>query len=499
MLVVATTTKRGLLSVFVAYLVVNVTMTTTSVVNGLDFTDSTKCVQRIESMLADSVHELRSQGGDGSTSSSGKDNCPELPEPLGLGPVAKLIYDSMQTPGRVYHAMQHVFEVSREMTDPIMLLSALFHDVIYYSIDQTFSKEQSQELQGVILPDMETQQLTLASKFDDPLVEMVASLYGFLPGHPLPKLGTNEFLSAMIGIKVLSKYLRYSHLLQIATCIEATIPFRNTEDGKTPMDRLYDRLVPLSKGQSEEWLVDTVQKAAITANYDLGSFDSTDRDYFMDSSWKLLPEARPILLREDCPLVEFLHELQALQGRTKFLQGVVPRIFQCYRNVPTPEEMDEKRRMTHENLRVVSEYAQIRLLQVLVLVEFVDVMGEDPLSVPLRSCLRMGLPPAPEGEPENLTPVQKEIRHWLIHGRRADFAWDPAASPLAAYLYDTLGPDGVRQAIAIANGQEPGSHELLKFLPKSVVLTVASRLGSVLPDRAERLLQVPEKLGILAQ
>ena len=487
MRVVAT---RGWVFVLLVSFVAATTMTTS--VTAFDFSaaDATKSVERIESMLASSVKELRSCSTD-------DDNCPELPDPLTLTPVARLIYDSMQTPGRVYHAMQHVFEMSREMKDPILILSALFHDVIYYSIDQKFSKEQAEALEGVMQPG--TLQLTLATEFSDPLVKMVVDLYGFLPGSPLPKLGTNEFLSAMIGVRVMSRFLGYSHLVQIATCIEATIPFRNTEDGKTPMDRLYDRLVPVSKAKPEEWLVETVRMAAVTANYDLSSFDSTDRDFFMDSSWKLLPEARPILLREDCPLAEFLNEIRALQGRTKFLQGAVPRIFQCFRDQPTEAEMEEKKRMTHENLKVVNEYSQIRLLQVLVLVEFVDVMGEDPQTIPLRSCLRMELPPAPEGEPDNLSSVQKEIRNWLVNGRRADFSWDPAASPLAAYLYDTLGPDGVRQAIAIANGQEPGSHELLKFLPKNVVLTIASRLGQCLPDRAERLLQVPEKLGIMAQ
>lgn len=465
-----------------------VTMSSASASNFDFVSDKPKCIHRIESMLVDSVKELRSSGGE---------DCPRVPENLQLAPVANLIYDSMTTPGRVYHAMQHVFEMSREMKDPILILSALFHDVIYYSIDQAFTEDQEEALKGVLLPD--TQQLTLASEFDDPLVEMVVSLYGFQPGSPLPKLGTNEFLSAMIAVRVMSKFLSYSQLVQIATCIEATIPFRSTEDGKSPMDRLYDRLVPLAKDQTEDWMADTVRMAAITANYDLSSFDSTDRDFFMDSSWKLLPEARPILLREDCPLSEFLNELRALQGRTKFLQSAVPRIFQCFRDSPSNTDMEEKKRMTYENLDVVSEYSQIRLLQVLVLAEFIDVMGEDPQTIPARSCLRMDIPEVPGSPSQSLTPIQKEIRNWLVNGRRAGFSWDPAASPLAAYLYDTLGPEGVNKAIDVANTQEPGSHELLKFLPKNVVLTVASRLGTVLPDRADRLLQVPEKLGIMAQ
>lgn len=437
--------------------------------------------QMIDSRLGESIRAL------GSSSPTEKED---------LDATVKLINDSMTTRGRVYHAMQHVFDISKEMKDPILMLSALFHDVIYYTIDQTFSKEQQEALEGVLLPDMQT--LTLAATFDDPLHEMVVKLYGFEPGKPLPKLGTNEFLSAMIGVRVLSKWLSFPHLVQIATCIEATIPFRPVVDGTTPMDRLYDRLSLVCTDQSEEWKVTTVQLAAVTANYDLGSFDSEDRDYFLDCSWKLLPEARASLLDEDCPLIEFLNELKDLEGRSKFLKSAVPIIFQSFRQVPTDLEMQEKRRKTHENLDMMIQYAQVRLLQVMVLVEFADVMGEDCKTLPLRSSLRMHVPPAEEGPSDSLTSVQQEIRHMLADGRRTPYLWDPSASELGANLYDTLGPEGIPQAVAIAKAQTPGNHELLKYLPNAVVWTVASKLGSVLPDRAERFLQVPEKLGILA-
>jgi hypothetical protein len=289
--------------------------------------------------------------------------------------------------------------------------------------------------------------------------------------------------------------------MQIATCIEATIPFRPVIDGKSPMDRSYDRLALVCPDQSEEWLVDTIRMAAATANCDLCSFCSHDLDFFVDSSWKLLPEARPILLQEDCPLIEYLYELHALEGRTKFLKGAIPKIFQSFRQVPSDAEMQEKQRKTHENLDIICEYAKVRLLQVMVLVEFADVMGEDPEALPLRTCLRMDVPQvaAGGGASDSLTSVERDVRNWVAGGRRACFSWDPAISSLAAYLFDTLGPTGITAAVDIGRNQKPGSHELLRHLPMSVVQTVATRLDAVLPDRAERFLQVPEKLGILAQ
>jgi hypothetical protein len=411
--------------------------------------------------------------------------------------LAKLVFDSMTTSGRVYHSMQHVFDISTTMEDPILVLSALFHDVVYYSIDRAFSDEQAKYLEGVLISD--TQQLTLAAEFDDELSEKFVKLYGFTPGEELPKLGTNEFLSGIIGVRVLKKWLGVPHVMQIAACIEATIPFRPVVDDKSPMDRLYDRLKAVCPDQSEEWLVDTVNMSATTANCDLCSFDSTDRDFFLDSSWKLLPEARPALLKEDCPLIEMLYELNALEGRSKFLKGAVPRIFQSFRQVPSPEEMEGKERQTHENLDIICEYARVRLLQVMTLIEFADVMGEDPKALPLRTCLMMEVPEVANGPSSSLTSVELEIRSWLVGGRRACFAWDPAVSSLGGYLFDTLGTEGIKEAVEVGKNAKTGSHELLKYLPKPVVQNIATRLGAVLPDRAERFLQVPEKLGILAQ
>ena len=154
----------------------------------------------------------------------------------------------------------------------------------------------------------------------------------------------------------------------------------------------------------------------------------------------------------------------------------------------------------------MSEYAEVRMLQLMVLVEFVKAMGEDPASVPLRPLLRMTLPQvsspscSDDDSPLGLTsPEQQEVRDWLTTGRRASFPWDPAASSLGAYLYDTLGPKGVAAAVEVGKNQEPGSHELLKTLPKDVVTTIASCLDDILPGRAQKFQQIPEKLGILAQ
>jgi hypothetical protein len=476
--------------------------------------DDDVILARLEEILKDCVSALQSP-------EKQRDNPLEKED---RARIARLILGSMDTPGRVYHSMGHVFDISKPMKDPVLLLSALFHDVIYYSIDKKFQPEQAKALQSTLQSapikgdngKNDQPPLALAANLDDqPLADMVVRLYGFELGAPLPKLGLNEFLSAIIAVNVLSPWLDTPELMQIATCIEATIPFRPTVDGKSPMDRLYDRLAIVCPDQPEEWLVKTVRMAASTANCDLCSFDSDDRDFFMDSSWKLIPEFRPVLLEEDCSLMEYHNELLALEGRTKFLKASVPKIFQSFQHVPSEEEMAAKQAKTYENLDMIMEYAHMRMLQLMVLVDFIRAIGEDPSSIPLRPLLRMEMPavPSPDvsdpspGPSSSLTPDQQnEVRNWLVEGRRAEFPWDPTRSPLAAYLYDLLGgPAGVYAAVEVGKQQrqqekvtpaDDTDFDLLKHLPKDAVVTIGSCLGIVLPDYSERFNQVPETLGL---
>eukprot|EP00534_Pseudo-nitzschia_fraudulenta_P000881 CAMPEP_0201130034 /NCGR_PEP_ID=MMETSP0850-20130426/38642_1 /ASSEMBLY_ACC=CAM_ASM_000622 /TAXON_ID=183588 /ORGANISM="Pseudo-nitzschia fraudulenta, Strain WWA7" /LENGTH=485 /DNA_ID=CAMNT_0047399679 /DNA_START=278 /DNA_END=1735 /DNA_ORIENTATION=- len=415
--------------------------------------------------------------------------------------VATLIFESMYTPGRVYHSMNHVFNITENCDighNPILVLSSLFHDIIYYNVDKSFQNPQLELLEGVLdLEDREEdgtcaerrarEPLALASiVHEDPLSDMVCRLFDLEAGQKLPSLGTNEFLSAVIGIRVLSKWLGKAHLMQIAAGIEGTIPFRPASaDGKTAMDRLYDRLVLAAPDQSEDWLVETIHLTARMANCDLSSFDSSNFDFFLDSSWSLIPEFRPALLKEDCPLAEYNSEFIAMEGRTKFLTATVPNIFQVFRNVPTTDELAAKQDKTRENLALSDDYAQVRRLQLMILMEIVIVVGEDPSRIPGRPFLHVVLP-----QPPKVASNDERVRKLLRSGRRAGFSWDPSKCSLGAYLYDKLGKAGVDEAVALYKTDPPG---FLRHLPNDVVATIASSLCDVLPDRSDELSKVINK------
>ena len=421
--------------------------------------------------------------------------------------LATVVFKSMYTPGRVYHRIEHVFNITGDCPiieeDPILTLSVLFHDVIYYSVDKVFQQSQLQLLKGVLeieeSNDGETllkvqQPLKLTSSVqNDPILDMTVRLFGHEAGLTLPSFGTNEFLSAIIGVRVLSKWLSLTQLTQLAATIEGTIPFRPpSDDGKTAMDRLYDRLVIVAPDQSEEWLTETIHLTATMANCDLGNFDSSNFDFFLDSNWSLVPEFRPSILKEDCPLKEYHDEFLGMEGRTKWLHSIVPNIFQAFRGVPSLDEMSAKKVKARENLDLTNDYAQVRRLQAMVLMELTAYAGENPEEIPGRPLLRLDLPETrPHSEEDD-----DFIRKLLYRGRRTSYPWDPAKSSLGIFLYDKLGKKGVDAAVAIGKIKDGGKSDVLNHLPKAVVEQIASSLAVVWPNRSDVLLQIANTIGV---
>ena len=125
--------------------------------------DDASILARLEGILKESIEALQSDEKK-QTSTLTQDDTAQL---------ARLILTSMDTPGRVYHSMGHVFDISKPMKDPVLLLSALFHDVVYYSIDKSFSEEQAKALGSTLQRTPiageagSDQPLSLATNLDD--------------------------------------------------------------------------------------------------------------------------------------------------------------------------------------------------------------------------------------------------------------------------------------------------------------------------------------------
>jgi hypothetical protein len=423
-----------------------------------------------------------------------------LPTDDSASSMAELIVDSMSTPSRVYHSMQHILDIIQAIAavdgneHPIPVLAALFHDVIYLNVDRDLSTAQAEILSNILVQDTDGKPLALQIPAADPSMDMVRLLFGF---DLQPGQGYNEYISALLAVRVLSPYLSLKHLIQLTACIEASIPFRPLINISTPMERLYERLGNTNRecgaGLSEPELDETVRMAVFFSNCDLGSFCQTDPSVFLNNTWNLLPEWKPALLSENCRLQDLYDAFLLLHER--YRQTDVELIFQHFRGFPASCDLEDMRRRARENLSVVGEYISVRLLQVRVLIDLLKVATHDPeqaIATTTKNAftfLRQVDDSARIDQHSTTRPNQlpddsgwnDQVHVFLTQGRQRTFDWDAAASPLSAFLYTQLGG---HPAVETGNRLSDCKDGVIAFLPASTVNQLVAILSDVLPEFA---------------
>jgi len=423
--------------------------------------------------------------------------------------MAVFIHESMSISARNYHSVQHVFDISKDITEPIPILAALFHDCIYYHVDGEFSLRQLEKLKGAIIPieNSPNCRLPLHAGCDD-LIDMVISIFGWKDGQELtPMTGLNEFLSAVIAVRELQGLLPLHVLAQIACCIESTIPFRPTNDADgSPMDRLFAKLCLTNEkfqlGMTEEELVRAVQQAALVCNQDVENFGTEDRAWFLDNTWSLLPESNAALRSQHLYSVqEFQYAVFKMYGFFCFLKA--PVVFQNFRGYPTNQELKRLRKNAARNIEVGRRYVAAKVLSLSVLAAFAELTGGDaPMSMfkgdlPSRNrvSIRLGerIPSHNHDDLANSSKCDMEVYDLLVKGRKSETSFDMRSSPLAAYFYGILGDEGVENilsSIKVYPMTSETATKLLQALPLNAMRKVAEQMAFVARSRAEHIHQL---------
>lgn len=415
--------------------------------------------------------------------------------PEALAEIADLIILPMTGPWRYFHTPEHIFEVGGT-EDPIEVLAALFHDVVYVQVDRSinfnlsyyiapFSKESGGQLE-----------IRKASELlPDACFEMTASVFGFVPGQALnPFAGQNEFLSALVAAKALQPFLRPQHLLQIIACIEATIPFRSPrEDGTTVSELLFARLktanCQLEEPLNEAELVETVKKAVRVANRDVISFAYPNAGDFLDNTWNLLPETNHHLMAPGSYTVrQYRMALQKMEGFLCFLNPDV--VFRQFQEEPDEHTYQSWRATARKNIEVARIYLGCKLLAIAVLECISLRLGED-----ISLATLVGELPGPGSEmyhlesflPEVPNPYQpktvreREVLKVLEKGRASTSAYDLKHSPLATFIVKSVGFNEAQRLCDRAKDffkEQCSSEELIaEFDPQLLQVTIDGTLS----------------------
>jgi len=426
--------------------------------------------------------------------------------------IGAMIHRAMRMQHRSFHTPEHIFDLS-DPSNPHTTLAALFHDLVYFQVDDGFHQEIETILSSFIVIDGSTISLREDIAPADRCFWGTASIFGFNPGDILsPFAGLNEFLSALLMNCLLEGIVKDVDLL-IATCgIELTIPFRNTNDeGKSPAELLEERVRDTSDkfslSLSNEQIKQAVISAVVLSNRDISNFAEEDPGSFLDNTWKLLPETNPEL---------FFHGLYtihsyslALMKMEGFLSYLDPdTVFQQYAGFPDNSEYDNLLKRTTSNLKIASRYLGIKMISAGILQALAELSGGDaPISYFMGeinsedewSRLTYHLPEAESsmGDLEgkgNKNGLKDPILYRLLKfGRSGASEFDLENSPLSLFIFCALDEAARESCIQLSrdflNDKIPPM-EYLEKTPPYLVKSIARAASFIAFTRKERLLEL---------
>ena len=418
-----------------------------------------------------------------------------------LEDLAIVVHKAMTVQARYFHTPEHIFDLA-DASNPIQALAALYHDVVYYQIDQGFIPE----IEALIAPYLEEKNRQLHIIADPPPDDLGFTLaletFAFEPGQTLPPFGgQNEFLSALTMTKTLEGVIAETDLLKIAACIEATIPFRGRNaQGEIPADVLRQRLDAINTrhgyGMSPEEIDRAIEWAVVISNRDVASFAEEDTARFLDGTWNLLPETNPSLRLRGIYSIKSYR--LALQNMLAFMDSLDPDvIFYRYKTAPPKAVFDRMVALAHTNVYTAREYLAIKLLTAAVLEALADLTGGDaPIALFMGDIgpddenatqIENLLPTDPASDGVDTTSV---VYRLLAEGRASHSSFDLKNSPLALFIYKQLSLGRIRQLLELAKRMFDGKlypAAFLDQLPTPMITAIATACAVQASTRNEAL------------
>ncbi|MCC3438683.1 hypothetical protein [Microcoleus sp. PH2017_05_CCC_O_A] len=420
-----------------------------------------------------------------------------------LEQIAELIIQTMRGPWRYFHTSEHIFEVGGSV-DPIEVLAALFHDLVYVQVDQGVSFN----ISSALCPFVQEvrSQLVIRDRTelpDDAMYHLVASVFGFVPGKILsPFAGQNEFLSAVIAAKSLEPFLPASTIAEIAACIEATIPFRPiSASGLSAIELLHQRLVSVNRDLNFGWTdaetAEIVKRSVRLANRDVENFASPNSSNFLDNTWNLMPETNHELSNVNYTVGGYRKSLQKMEGFLNFLKPEL--VFQQFMQEPDDETYAHMIAQTRKNIAVAKLYLGIKLITIAILEALSYRLGRDiPLSTMMgelrapgfkTSVLEDYLPNRQIAYPLE-SQLEKEVLDLLAIGRNQESPYDIKNSPVATFIIKSIGFAETENFLKKAQEFFAGhisSEEFLSYCAPDVIETISSGVMKLFDSRKTAL------------
>lgn len=425
-------------------------------------------------------------------------------DPEQLGNIAELIIQTMTGTWRVFHTPEHIFEVGGSK-EPIEVLAALFHDLVYEQVDKGVNLNISRYITPFVR-DFKGQ-LTIRSAEDlpqDRLFEIVVAIFGFTPSQVLsPFSGQNEFLSAIVAAKCLESFLEPEVIAKITACIEATIPFRpKHESGLTSTEMLLDRMRKVNEqfnfGWTEAETIEAVKRAVRLANRDVENFASASSANFLDNTWNLMPETNHKLANANSYTVAGYRS--SLQKMQVFMSSLKPElVFQQFMGEPDDATYRLMLERTQKNLEVAKLYLGIKLVTIAILealsyrlgkeIPLSTMMGELPIAGISTPTLEQFLPEIKEAYPSEIG-MEREVLEVLAKGRNQESPYDIKNSPLSTFIIKSVGFSEMGRLLLLTKeffAENMSAEDFLSHCDANVIDTIISGVAKLFESRTTAL------------
>lgn len=415
---------------------------------------------------------------------------------LRLEALGIMVHEAMTVQARSFHTPEHIFNLA-DATNPVQALAALFHDVVYYEIDQGFTPEIERVLTPYIARAGELLRAAEMPEGDDPLFDLVLEIFDFEAGRLLSTTdGQNEFLSALLMVQLLKESVQPRDLAKIVACIEATIPFRglNAQGESHPMvleRRLHSANARYALELSEAEVQQAVKWAVEFSNKDVENFSERDTGRFLDNTWKLLPETNASLRLHGIYTIGSYRK--ALQKMESFLDHLDPdTIFNQYLDEPPPGEYERMVALGYRNVQTARQYLGLKLLAIGILEALAVITGGDAPVALFMGALREGEDSQKMEEYLPDFPVTSSVDEsstlfgLLAFGRASASSFDLQNSPLSLYIFRLLGWEHAHALLAHAKAMfygEIDASAFLALLPAELVTTVADACAELATTR----------------
>jgi hypothetical protein len=359
--------------------------------------------------------------------------------------ISIMINKAMSSSARSFHTTSHIFNLIEDHK-PLQVFAALFHDVVYFHIDNGFIPE----IEKILMPYINIKDgvVSLKTKLpkDDKAIAMNCLIFDKKAGDVLdPFSGLNEFLSSLLMTKELELYLEPRDIVKIAASIEATIPFRKKEEnGEGPATRLFEKLKNVCTtyqfNAPEEDIISCIQQSVLFANKDVENFAEEEVADFLDNTWKLLPETNPSLrTRNVYTIKNYRIALQKMEGFMNHLDPNV--IFEQFQGVPSEGEYNHLFENARRNVLAAREYLGVKLLATSILEAVADISGGDaPIAIFMgdigdKESLEKFQSLLPKHKKLKGITMENNLQALFAEGRNSKSDFDLKYSPLANYFY----------------------------------------------------------------